>query len=66
MALESGMPRDPFGVENSQELTVFAAGCYAMFTSLLAAGFTEVQALRVTIDLMASMMQQAKTAEAKE
>ncbi len=57
MALSNeGMPKDPFGMESSQDLTQFAAGCYAMYTSLVAAGFAEMQALRMTIYLMASMI----------
>ena len=48
------MPPDPFNSNN--DLTEFAANIRNMYTSLVGAGFTDVEALEITIRFLVSMV----------
>lgn len=45
--MNENMPPDPFS--GGADLTPFATNCRNMYTSLLAAGFKEAEALEITI-----------------
>lgn len=52
----TSMPPDPFRGTGDASNADFAANSFSMFTALLAAGFTEPQALRYLAELMGSMI----------
>jgi len=58
MGLRDPMPPDPFQV-NTPDLNQWAANCRAMYTSLLACDFTNVEALEITIRCMQAMLAKA-------
>ena len=49
------MPADPFN-NNGMDLTEFAANIRNMYTSLAAAGFSDADALEITIRFLISMV----------
>ncbi len=53
--LKDNMPVDPFS-EGGGDYTQFAANCYAMYSALVASGFSEEQAFRFTVGLTTSMI----------
>jgi hypothetical protein len=48
------MPPDPFN-SNAPDMGPFAANCRGMYTSLLASGFKEAEALEITIRVTCAM-----------
>lgn len=53
--MDPNMPMDPFNTD-SPDLTTWAANCHALYTSLLASGFTTSEAFEFTVRLMIAMM----------
>jgi hypothetical protein len=51
---DEGMPTDPFS-SDTPDLTQFAANCRGMYTSLVAAGFKEPEALEIMIRVTSAM-----------
>jgi hypothetical protein len=60
MMKRDNMPPDPFS-SDSPDLTQFAANFRNMFTSLVAAGFKDIEALEITIRLNCAMVLKAAT-----
>ncbi|HEV2355819.1 MAG TPA: hypothetical protein VGR89_16335 [Puia sp.] len=53
------LPPDPFGPDPTPDLTQWGSNCRSMYTSLVAAGFKDEEALEFTIRIMCAIMLKA-------